>query len=169
MVRPNYPLEGAARSVTAAEDQQRAKTRLRPARIRTVVLAGRSAAEIPQTAAAVRTRLHGSGASLGFKPVQAVCFSARGHRARAPQPFCKAERTGLEAPGGDCAAGGILEAQPAIPSDVSDYWRSCRAQHELAGRLPGRSAPRQPSNSLELVRTVPQAGVCGSGGPSSLG
>ena len=37
------------------------------------------------------------------------------------------------------------------------------------GRLPRRSAPRQPSNSLELVRTVPQAGLCRSCGPSSLG
>src|ERR1035438_8308002 len=114
MVRPNDPLEGAARSVTVAEDQQRTKTRLRPSRIRIVVPACGSAAEIPQAAAAVRTRLHGSGALLRFKPIQPVCFSARGHRARAPQLFRKAERTGLEAPGGNCAIGGIREPQPAI-------------------------------------------------------
>src|ERR1022692_754263 len=107
MVRPNDPLEGAARSVTVAEDQQPAKTRLRPARIRTFFLAGRSTAQVPQAAAAVRTRLHGSGASLGSEPIQAVCFSARGSRARAPQLFCKAERTGLKAPGSHCAAIGI--------------------------------------------------------------
>src|ERR1022692_4551185 len=143
--------------------------RTSPARIRIVIFAGGSAAEIPQAAAAVRTRLHGSGASLESEPVQAVCFSARDCRARAPQLFRKAERTGHETPGGHCAARGILEAQPAIPSNLPYHRRSCGAKHELAGRLPRRSAPRQRSNSLELVRSVPQAGLCGSGRPSSLG
>src|ERR1022692_334877 len=115
--------------------------RTSPARIRIVIFAGGSAAEIPQAAAAVRTRLHGSGASLRSKPIQAVCFSARGHRARAPQLFRKTERTGLEAPGGHCAARGIPQQEPAIPSDVPYHGRSCRAKHELAGRLPRRSAP----------------------------
>src|ERR1019366_8077936 len=166
---PNYPLEGAARSVTAAEDQQRAKTRLRPARICANVLAGRSAAEIPQAAAAVRTRLHGSGASLGSEPIQLVCFLAGGYRARAPRLFCEAEYTGYEAPGGHCAARGIGQAQPAIPSNVPYHLGSCRPKHELAGRLPRRSASRQPPNPLELVRTVSQAGLCRSGRPSSFG
>src|ERR1035437_4215603 len=96
MVRSNDPLEGSARSVTVAEHQQPTKTRLRPPRLRVIVLAGGSAVEIPQAAAAVRTRLHGSGAAPGFKPIQSVCFSARGHRTRASQLFRKAERTGLE-------------------------------------------------------------------------
>src|ERR1019366_9160131 len=52
--------------------------RTRPERIRPVVVAGRSAAEIPQTAAAVRTSLHGSGAAHRSKPIQAVRFSAGG-------------------------------------------------------------------------------------------
>src|ERR1019366_7217628 len=88
------------------------------ARIRIVVLAGRSAAEIPQAAATVWTRLHSSGAALGSRSIQPVCFSAGGHRARAPQLFRKAERTGLKAPGGHCAVVGIQQPQPAIPSDV---------------------------------------------------
>src|ERR1022692_800739 len=104
MVGPNHPLEGAARSVKVTDHRRPAKTRRRPARIRIVVVAGGSAAEIPQAAPAVWTRLHGSGASLGSKPVQPVCFSARGHRTRAPQLFRETERPGLEAPGSDCAA-----------------------------------------------------------------
>src|ERR1035437_6884202 len=157
MVRPNYSLEGTARNITVADDQQRAKTRLRSARIRIIVLARGSAAEIPQTAAAVRTRLHGAGASLGSEPIQAVCLSAGSFRARAPQLFRKAERTGLEAPGGNCTTRGICQPPPAIPSDIPYRRRNCRAKHELNGRLPRRSAPPQPANSLELVRTVPQA------------
>jgi hypothetical protein len=122
-----------------------------------------------QAAAAVWTSLYGSGASLGSEPIQPVCFSAGDCRARAPQLFRKAERTGLEAPGGDCAARGIQQPQPAIPSNVPYHRRSCRAKHELAGRLPRRSAPCQRSNSLELVCTVPQARLCRSGRPCSVG
>src|ERR1019366_9631455 len=70
--------------------------RTSPARIRTIVFTGRSAAEIPQAAAAVRARLHRSGAALGSKPIQPVCFSAAGSRARAPQLFRKAECAGPE-------------------------------------------------------------------------
>src|ERR1035438_963542 len=81
----------------------------------------------------------------------------------------QAERTGHEAPVIDRTTVGIRQAQPAIPSNVSYRWWSCRAQHELAGQLPRRSAPRQPPNSVELVRTVPQARLCRSGRSSSLG
>src|ERR1039458_10722258 len=88
--------ESGSVAVPALETSKARRTR--PARIRAIFLAGRSAAEIPQTAAAVRTSLHGSGTSLGSEPIQPVCFSAGGHRARAPQLFRKAERTGLEAP-----------------------------------------------------------------------
>src|ERR1019366_1983475 len=169
MVRPNYSLEGTARNITVADDQQRAKTRLRSARIRIIVLAGGSAAEIPQAAAAVRTRLHGAGAALGPEPIQPVCFSAKDCRARAPQLFRKAERAGLKAPGCDRAARGIPQPQPALPSDILYHRGSRRAKHELAGRLLGGSTPGRRQNSLELVRTVPEARLCRSGRSSSLG
>src|ERR1019366_9146796 len=138
---------GERGSVAAAAFERCRTQRTTPARIRPVVSAGGSAAEISQAAAVVRTGLHGSGASLRSKPIQAVCLSARGQRARAPRLFCKAERTGPETTGGHCTAGGIQQPQPAIPSDIPYQGRSRRAKHELAGWLPGGSAPRQPPNS----------------------
>src|ERR1017187_3542497 len=109
--------------------------------------------------------------ALRSDPNQSNLFAstAGGYRTRAPQLFRETERPGLEAPGSDCAAVGIQQPQPAIPSDVSYHRWCCRAKHELAGRLPRRSAPPQRPNALELVCTVPQAGLCGSGRPSSLG
>src|ERR1035438_6097773 len=106
MVRPNDPLESAARNVTFAEHQQGARAALRLARIRIVVVAGGCAAEIPQAAAAVRTSLHGSGTAPGSKPIQLVCFTAGGCRARAPWFFSRAERPGLAAPGSHCSVAG---------------------------------------------------------------
>lgn len=52
---------------------------------------------------------------------------------RAPQLVSRAERPGMEAPGGDCAARGIRHSSPAIPTDVSHHGRSRSAKHELAG------------------------------------
>src|ERR1017187_2777555 len=156
MVRPNDPLESAARNVTFAEHQQGARAALRIARIRIVVVAGGCAAEIPQAAAAVRAGLYGSDTALGSKPVQPVCFAAGGCRARAPWLFPRAERTGLAAPGSHSPAAGIPQPQWALPSDVS-HQRRCRCEkHELVSRLPCSSAPGQCPNSLELVCSVPQ-------------